>query len=406
MEGKVAGVNVSNASGGTVVVRGNSTIAMGDEPLYLIDGKLVSKSDFETLALDQVASMNVIKGENATGLYGSQASDGVIVIMTKNALDDELILPDSVSSNFEQDLVIDDWLPDEPYLDSLMKTEPHDRYKLYLKLKEKYSTMPSFYLSVGSYFINSGQQKFGVRILSNLAELDLENYELLKMLAHKYRQLGAYESSIYLFEKIAKIREGEPHSLRDLAITYQSNGQYQQALDLFHEIIQTDWRDDEERFPLFKSTVLGEMNNLITLHRKDLELGEIPKELIKPMPVDIRVVLDWNTLETDLDLWIIEPNGERSFYNNELTMNGGRLVEDYMDGYGPEEYLLKNAVSGEYLIEVDYFDERVQKIAGPTTLQVTIYTNYGRKNQQQKSMTLQLKEEEETVQVGDFTWKD
>jgi len=199
---------------------------------------------------------------------------------------------------------------------------------------------------------------------------------------------------------------GEPHSLRDLALSYQSNGDYQKALELFHEIILTEWYDDEERFPLIKSTILGEMNNLISLHRKELDISSISKELIKPMPVDIRVVLDWNTLETDLDLWVVEPSGEKSYFSNQLTMNGGRLVEDYIDGYGPEEYILKNALLGEYAIEVDYYDERVQKIAGPTTLQVTIFTNYGRKNQQQKSMTLQLKGEEETVQVGTFSWKE
>src|SRR5690606_11642931 len=36
LAGKVAGVNISNASGGTVVVRGNSTVTVGDEPMYLI----------------------------------------------------------------------------------------------------------------------------------------------------------------------------------------------------------------------------------------------------------------------------------------------------------------------------------------------------------------------------------
>lgn len=258
--------------------------------------------------------------------------------------------------------MIADWQPDEPYLDTLMKAKPRDRYAVYLHAKEMYATMPSFYLSVGSYFINEGQERLGMRILSNLAELDLENYELLKMLAHKYRQVGAYKSGIYLFKKIAEIRDGEPHSLRDLALTYQADGQYQRALDLFIKILMTDWHDDEERFPLIKSTVLGEMNNLISLHGKDLDLADVPKALIIPMPVDIRVVLDWNTLETDLDLWVIEPDGEKSYYGNQLTMNGGRLVEDYMDGYGPEEYILKHATPGEYRIEVDYFDDRGRRL--------------------------------------------
>jgi len=406
LQGQAAGVNITDALPGTTVIRGNRSISLGDEPMYIVDGEMVTRSEYEDLDPDQVASMNVIKDEDASAIYGSRAADGVIVIMTKDALEDEFQLPDSITSKFFQDLVIEDWQPEEPYLDSLKKAKPQDRYALYLRLKETYTIMPSFYLSTGSYFLTQGQERLGLRILSNLSELDLENYELLKMLAQKYRQVGNYTSSIYLFEKIAEIREGEPHSLRDLALTYQAKGEYQRALDLFLEIILTDWQDDDERFPFIKSTVLGEMNNLIALHKKDLDLHKVPKDFIRPTPVDIRVVLDWNTLETDLDLWITEPNGEKCYYSNSLTVNGGRLTEDYMDGYGPEEYLIKQAMEGEYKIEVDYYDERVQKIAGPTTLQVTIFTNYGRKNQQQKSMTLQLKEEKETVQVGTFTWEE
>jgi hypothetical protein len=207
-------------------------------------------------------------------------------------------------------------------------------------------------------------------------------------------------------EKIAEIRQGEPHSLRDLAIACQEAGDYQRALDLFLEIIMTEWEDDDERFPLIKSTVLGELNNLISLHRKKLDLNKVPKSLIQPMPVDIRIVLDWNTHETDLDLWVTEPNGEKCYYGNILTVNGGSIMEDFMDGYGPEEYMIRNAIKGEYKIEVDYFDDRVQKIAGPTTLQITIFTNYGRPNQKKQTMILQLKEDDENIPVGTFIWDE
>ncbi len=400
-QGQMAGVQIKDAA---VVIRGNTSVKVGSKPIYVIDGVVVDQSEFDGTNPAEIVSMNVIKGDNATVLYGSQAADGVIVITTKDALEREIQLPDSITNLFEQTLVIKDWSPDEPYLDTLENAAISDRYTTYLELRKSYANTPSFYLSVGSFFMNQGQQTLGLRILSNLAELDLENYELLKMLAHKFRQLGEMEASIYLFQKIAKIREGEPHSLRDLALTYQAKGDYQKALALFNKILLTNWSDDEERFPKMHSTVLGEMNNLISLHAKELDLSVISKEFIQPMPLDIRVVLEWNTLVTDLDLWVTEPNGEKCYYKNMLTMNGGRMVEDYMDGYGPEEYLLKNAQQGEYTIEVEYYDERVQKIAGPTTLQVTIFTNYGRKNQKQKSITLQLKNEKETVEVGTFDW--
>lgn len=122
------------------------------------------------------------------------------------------------------------------------------------------------------------------------------------------------------------------------------------------------------------------------------------------MPVDLRILLDWNMLETDLDLWITEPGAEKCFYSNELTVLGGRLTEDYVDGYGPEEYLLKIAVPGEYLVEVDYYDERVQKISGPVILQVTVFKHYGSKNQTVENFTLKLEGKEDTIEVGKIVW--
>ncbi|WPP51764.1 DUF2135 domain-containing protein [Catalinimonas niigatensis] len=245
-----------------------------------------------------------------------------------------------------------------------------------------------------------------MRILSNIAELDLENHELLKILAHTYLQIGEFERSLYLFDKVAQLRPDEPQSQRDLALAYQANEEYQKALDIFLEIILTEWNDFDERFPSIKSTVLHEMNNLISLHKTKLDLSSVPKELIIDLPIDIRIVLDWNTLETDLDLWVTEPSGEKCYYENALTKLGGQLTEDYMDGYGPEEYLLKDAVPGEYKIEANFYDERVQKISGPVTLQVSIFTTYGSKHQKKKEITMQLEGVEDVIEIGSFNWYD
>jgi len=233
----------------------------------------------------------------------------------------------------------------------------------------------------------------------------LENHELLKTLGHSYLQAGKLEKSIFFFEKVLKLRPDEPHSKRDLALAYQENGEYQKALDLFYEILITDWEDIEDRFELIHSTVLYELNNLIST-QSGLDLSEIDEELIVEMPVDIRIVLNWNALETDLDLWVIEPGGEKCYYKNTLTTQGGRFTEDYVDGYGPEEYLMKEAVQGTYKIQAQFYDDRVQKISGPVTLQVSIYTHYGSPNQKVQRITRELSEAKELIEIGTFNWKD
>jgi TonB-linked SusC/RagA family outer membrane protein len=87
LEGKVAGLNISQSGGGVgavsrVVLRGNRSISGDSQPLYVIDG-VPSLGAPENLDPDNFASINVLKGANAAALYGSDAQNGAIIITTK-----------------------------------------------------------------------------------------------------------------------------------------------------------------------------------------------------------------------------------------------------------------------------------------------------------------------------------
>ena len=103
MSGKVAGLQVANsgAMGGSsrIVIRGAGSILGNNQPLFIIDGVPISNQSFATssasggrdygtgisdLNMDDVQSLTVLKGPNAAALYGSRASNGAIVITTKN----------------------------------------------------------------------------------------------------------------------------------------------------------------------------------------------------------------------------------------------------------------------------------------------------------------------------------
>jgi len=84
LQGKVPGLVVSNASGhpqrGTnIVIRGVGSIGAGYNPLYVVDGIIGGSAD-----PNDIASVTVLKDAAATGLYGSRAANGVIIITTKS----------------------------------------------------------------------------------------------------------------------------------------------------------------------------------------------------------------------------------------------------------------------------------------------------------------------------------
>src|SRR5690606_1154040 len=85
--GKVAGLATSNSSrsdpNATVdfSLRGPATVEGNSQPLIVIDG--VPGGDLQTIAPDDIASIDVLKDGSAAAIYGSRATAGVIIITTK-----------------------------------------------------------------------------------------------------------------------------------------------------------------------------------------------------------------------------------------------------------------------------------------------------------------------------------
>lgn len=104
MQGKLTGVDIRPSSGAPgasnqIVIRGARSFDGNNQPLYVIDGMPIeSQADFSTgnsvtganiadrsidINPDDIESINVLKGQAASALYGIRASNGVIVITTK-----------------------------------------------------------------------------------------------------------------------------------------------------------------------------------------------------------------------------------------------------------------------------------------------------------------------------------
>ncbi|HVI46771.1 MAG TPA: SusC/RagA family TonB-linked outer membrane protein [Chitinophaga sp.] len=127
LAGKIAGVQVTNSQGNLgssrIVIRGETSIAGNNQPLFILDGIPVDNSqlgvgtgrDFANAISDvnpdDIASISVLKGPNAAALYGSRASNGVIIIKTKTGKDTNGGLGISVNSGatFEKVLILPDF---------------------------------------------------------------------------------------------------------------------------------------------------------------------------------------------------------------------------------------------------------------------------------------------------------
>jgi len=62
---------------------------------------------------------------------------------------------------------------------------------------------------------------------------------------------------------------------------------------------------------------------------------------------------------------------------------------------------LKKAMKGMYTIQTNFFGSNAQTLSGAVTLQVDVFTNYGRPNEKRRSITMRLTERKETFTVGE-----
>lgn len=105
LAGKVAGAQFWGAGGSTfnegkIVLRGATSYsdAQGSEPIYVVDGAIVSR---ESVNMDDVESVNILKGPSATALYGSRGANGAVVVTTKKASDGRSVLEFSSTTSVE-----------------------------------------------------------------------------------------------------------------------------------------------------------------------------------------------------------------------------------------------------------------------------------------------------------------
>ena len=110
--------------------------------------------------------------------------------------------------------------------------------------------------------------------------------------------------------------------------------------------------------------------------------------------------MTWDTDMTDMDLWVTEPAGEKCFYGHALTTVGGMISRDFTGGYGPEEYLVRHALSGAYRVQANFYGSRSQSLTGPTTVRALVITDFARPTEKRQSLTLRLTAARDVVDIG------
>ena len=313
------------------------------------------------------------------------------------------------------------WDPKIPYMANLKSAVKSGRaYQVYLDQRAGFGNSPAYFLDCAVFFQNQNQPQLARRVLTSILELGLDQPDLLRVVGYRLIDVGDLDIAIQLFKDVLEMRPEEPQSYRDLAdvlalrwedatwrLAHQQQADFDisYAMSLLHQVVLGKW---DRRLQEIQVTALMELNRLLA--KVDRLLPEEQKRILQPgldpsligvLDVGLRIVLSWDSDLTDIDLWVIEPTGNKVFYKEPLSIIGGLLSRDFTLGYGPEEYLLKEPIPGNYKIRARYFEASQRKLLGPVTAKAVIFTNWARPDEKRQELTFRLDQIGQFESVGD-----
>lgn len=108
LEGKVAGVQVTESNTSpNIRIRGAATLDKNAMPLVIINGVPSTQKAMNELSPESIKSVDVLKDAAATSIYGSRASNGVILVTTKQMSDYTSITENQLNISFDIDIPYD-----------------------------------------------------------------------------------------------------------------------------------------------------------------------------------------------------------------------------------------------------------------------------------------------------------
>ena len=367
---------------------------------------------------EEAAPMSVVVTEATTASadYAVAADEGVVAVASE-----PVSASPAAPSTLERGptISIKAWDPKTPYMVNL-KAQTSDRiYDAYYTQRPGFGDSPAYFLDCAVFLHEQNQPMLAKRVLTSILELGIDEPKLMRVVAYRLIDVGELDIAVQLFEDILEMRPEEPQSYRDLATVLaqrwenpgwrlahpqQADQDISRAMALLHQVVFGRW---DQRLSEIEVIALMELNRLMAKvdrllpeDRLYIVQPELDSRLAGVLDVGLRIVLNWDSDLTDVDLWVTEPTGNHVFFSHPRSAIGGLLSRDFTQGYGPEEYVLKQPIAGEYAVRAKYYGSRQRTLLGPVTVKAVIFTNWAQLDETKRELTLRLDQVNDMADVG------
>jgi Ca-activated chloride channel homolog len=153
----------------------------------------------------------------------------------------------------------------------------------------EYSESPAFFLDCAEFFFNNKERELGIRILTSVVELELENVQLFRAVAYKLECENEIELATFCYEKILALRPEYPQPYRDLALILYKQGKFERAIQLLYKVLIGKWDD---RFLGMEEVAHMELNLIIKKVREMEEKDPSRKKINIPLKEELTPLLE------------------------------------------------------------------------------------------------------------------
>ena len=244
------------------------------------------------------------------------------------------------------------------------------KLRLALEAAKKWRTRDAYNLVVvrllGDLYRELGQTAKARRAYSAVVELLPEDPAAQRALATVLKQGGQLKLAYQRLLVAAKLRPEDRRIAFELADVAQRLGRHAEATRRFVAIVspKKGTKATPRKIAYPAKQRLAQLYAVARRQAQRRGASALVQDLDKKIAAlglsgglrnDIKIYLTWDTNRTDVDLWVVNPSGQKVSYKRKRGRFGGALYDDVTDGYGPESFTAKRAAKGTYLIQVNYY---------------------------------------------------
>lgn len=390
LNGKFAGVmSHCNLETGfiEITVRTNNTSYGGDsQTIFDVDGIRMDVLPCYLIDPSNVKRIAIIRGKGGSGIYGSNAAGGVVVINTKTGTSMKVMQDNYQNAKTERErhnlfngeaLSIYEVESLPVYMEKYYLARTiEEAMDVYLTEVDKYKASFFFFLDSYTYFKNKWKNDdFTESIISDNWRVFEGNPIALKSLAFIYEGNNDSSKAHDIYKEIFLLRPEYAQSYYNLACSYFNVEEYSRAATIFTRfdyLKEVAFLSDDKGD--FTAIMDDEFENLLHLNGTEFLSDDSHKSKeIKNDFNGTRLVFEWANSEAEFELQYVNPENRFFTWDHTLKNNGARIQDEKLIGYSTETYNLGKSYDGTWQVNIKYFGKSLT----PTYLKATIYSNFG-----------------------------